>query len=144
MTRLMTDTLFSQSRAFLFGSNTRFQNRCDLKSKVGRCSGADLGFWEGFASVLDMTLKHRTKVTMAPRGGRAFLDDGSAAGDHAQNLQSSTPWPSQTKEGRRSADHAQYLKSACFTMTMRRIGRFFWVWSFVCCIDAKSMDHVSS
>ena len=80
MTRLMTDTLFSQSRAFLFGSNTRFQNRCDLKSKVGRCSGADLGFWEGFASVLDMTLKHRTKVTMALRGGRAFLDDGCAAG----------------------------------------------------------------
>ena len=63
---------------------------------------------------------------------------------HAQYLQSSTQWPSQTKEGRRSADLAQYLKAPCFAMTMRRIGRFFWVWSFVCCIDAKSMDHVSS
>ena len=77
----MTDTLFSQSRTFLFGSNTRSQNRCDLKSKVGRCSGADLGFWDGFASVLDITLKHKTKVTIARRGGRDFLDDGSAAGD---------------------------------------------------------------
>jgi hypothetical protein len=75
----MTDTLFSQSRTFLFGSNTRSQNRCDLKSKVGRCSGADLGFWDGFASVLDITLKHKTKVTIALRGGRDFPDDGSAA-----------------------------------------------------------------
>jgi hypothetical protein len=35
-----------------------------LKSKVGRRSGADLGFWDGFASVLDITLKHKTKVTI--------------------------------------------------------------------------------
>ena len=140
----MTDTLFSQSRTFLFGSNTRSQNRCDLKSKVGRCSGADLGFWDGFASVLEITLKHKTKVTIALRGGRYFLGEGTAADDHAQYLQSSTQWPSQTKEGRRSADLAQYLKAPSFAMTMRRIGRFFWVWSFVCCIDAKSMDHVSS
>ena len=70
---MMTDTLLSQSRTFLFGSNTTSQNRCDLKSKVGRCSGADLGFWDSFASVLDITLRHKTKVTIALRGGREFF-----------------------------------------------------------------------
>ena len=70
----MTDTLFSQCRTYLFGSKTTSQNRCDLKSKLGRCSGADLGFWDGFASVLDITLKHKTKVTIALRDGRFFSE----------------------------------------------------------------------
>ena len=140
----MTDTLFSQSRTFLFGSNTTSQNRCDLKSKVGRCSGADLGFWEGFASVLDITLKHKTKVTIALRGGRYFLDEGSAAGDLQRRCSVPAPWPSQTKNGRSNADRAHSFRTPCFKTTIRRIGRIFPDLMFVWCIRDKSMSHASS
>jgi len=38
-----------------------------LKSKAGRCSGADLGFWDIFTNVLDITFKREAEVTIALR-----------------------------------------------------------------------------
>ena len=140
----MTDTLFSQSRTFLFGSNTRFQNRCDLKSKVGRCSGADLGFWDGFASVLDITLKHKTKVTIAAPVVSADVFQSRCCTRFTHGALSQHQGLRTQKEGRRNADHAHSCKIPCFNITTRRIARVLPVWRFVCCINTKSMHHVSS
>ena len=140
----MTDTLFSQSRTFLFGSNTRSQNRCDLKSKAGRCSGADLGFWDGFASVLDITLKHKTKVTIALRGGRDFLANGNAARGFLRRCSAQHHGLRKQKGGRNNADLAQSFKTPDFNTTIRRMGRIVPDLTFVCCMPSKSIDHASS
>ena len=64
---MMTDKLFLHCRTYLCLPRTTGPNRCDLKSKAGRCSGADLGFWDIFTSVLDTTFKREAEVTSALR-----------------------------------------------------------------------------
>ena len=140
----MTDTLFSQSRTFLFGSNTRFQNRCDLKSNVGRCSGADLGFWDGFASVLDITLKHKTKVTIAAPVVSADVFQSRCCTRFTHDAGAQHHGLRKKKESRSNADLAQSCKTPCFKTTTRRIARVVPVWRFVCSIFTKSMDQASS
>ena len=106
----MTDTLFLQCRTYLFRPKTTSQNRCDLKSKAGRCSGADLGFWDGFTSVLDITFKDSAEVTMAVRvvlsslpseALRAMITDGLVP----------APWPGDTNNGRRQCDRVRVQKT---------------------------------
>jgi len=44
-----------------------------LKSKAGRCSGADLCFWDIFTSVSDITFKRDAEVTNALRAFFSLL-----------------------------------------------------------------------
>ena len=92
----------------------------------------------------DITLKHKTKVTIALRGGRDFLADGSAAAIFEDGALSQHHGLRKQKGGRNAADLAQSFRTPDFNTTMRRMGRVVPELTFFCCMVSKSSCHASS